>query len=262
MSGFQLSNDAPTAYADFAMHIMAPWTDDLITQGLCKDGNRMLDLACGTGFVADRINQVSKARCEVVGVDVNQAMLDVAKKNTLIEWRLASATELPFEDGSFDVVLCQQGMQFFPDRGGAMKEVARVLKPEGRLSLNVWGALDRQVFHSAFVDGIGIFLGAEAKAALDSAFSLDTVDALRGLASEAGLRNIRIRFEQRTMRHPVAAELAAGFIQATPLAGQFRALPEKKRNAFAEYVGDRLRAYIDDAGLAAPMENHFLTAIR
>jgi len=262
MSGFQLSNDAPTAYSDFAIHIMAPWTDDLIMQGLCKDGNRVLDLACGTGFVADRVNQVSNAKCDVVGVDVNAAMLDVARRNAFIEWHLASAAALPFVDGSFDVVLCQQGLQFFPDRGAAMKEIARVLKPGGRVSLNVWGALHRQVFHSAFVDGISIFLGAEAKATFDTAFSLNTVDSLRGLASEAGLQNIRIRFEQRTMRHPSAAELADGFMRATPLAGHFGALPAEKRNAFAVYVSERLCDYVDDSGLAAPMENHFLTATR
>ena len=187
MSGFQLSNDAPTAYSEFAVHIMAPWTDDLIEQGLCEDGNRVLDLACGTGFVANRVNQVSKSTCNVVGVDINSAMLDVARKNATIEWHLASAASLPFQDGSFDVVLCQQGLQFFPDRGAAMMEIARVLKPGGRISLNVWGPLHRQVFHSAFVDGIGIFLGAEAKATFDSALSLNTADSLRGLARDAGL---------------------------------------------------------------------------
>jgi ubiquinone/menaquinone biosynthesis C-methylase UbiE len=203
---------------------------------------------------------VSKADCKIVGVDVNEAMLNTARKNTLIEWHLGSATELPFVDASFDVVLCQQGLQYFPDRPGAMKEMARVLAPGGRVALNVWGALDRQVFHSAIVDGVGTFFGPEAKTAFDSAFSLNTVDELRGLASGAGLKNIRVRFEHRTMRHPSAAEMAMGFMQATPLAGQFRILSEERRNAFAEHVSERLKGYIDDTGLAAPLENHFLTA--
>jgi ubiquinone/menaquinone biosynthesis C-methylase UbiE len=59
---------------------------------------------------------LSKAECKIVGIDVNEGMLNMARKNTLIEWHLGSATELPFEDGSFDVVLCQQGLQYFPDR--------------------------------------------------------------------------------------------------------------------------------------------------
>jgi ubiquinone/menaquinone biosynthesis C-methylase UbiE len=262
MSGWQLSNDAPTAYTRYAVHIMEPWTDELIREGLCKTGDRVLDVACGTGFVASRVNLVSKAECKIVGVDVNEAMLNTARKNTLIEWHLGSVTELPFVDASFDVVLCQQGLQYFPDRPAAMKEMARVLAPGGRVSLNVWGALDRQVFHSAIVSGVAAFFGAEATTAFDSAFSLNTVDELRGLAGDAGLKNIRVRFDHRTMRHPSAVEMAMGFMQATPLAGQFKSLPEEKRNAFAEYVSERLKGYIDDAGLAAPLENHFLTATR
>jgi len=132
MSGFQLSNDAPTAYSEFAVHIMAPWTDDLIEQGLCEDGNRVLDLACGTGFVANRVNQVSKSTCNVVGVDINSAMLDVVRKNATIEWHLASAASLPFQDGSFDVVLCQQGLQFFPDRGAAPRLSIAAPQPKPR----------------------------------------------------------------------------------------------------------------------------------
>src|ERR1700712_2583622 len=221
MSGWQLSDDAPTAYTRYAAHIMEPWTDELIRDGLCKAGDRVLDVACGTGFVASRVALVSKADCKIVGIDINEAMLNTARKNTLIEWHLGSAMELPFEDASFDVVLCQQGLQYFPDRPGAMREIARVLAPGGRVALNVWGALDRQVFHSAIVDGVGTFFGAEAKTGFDSAFSLNTVEELRGLASDAGMKNIRVRFEHRTMRHPNATEMALGFMQATPLAGQF-----------------------------------------
>ena len=262
MSGWQLSGDAPTAYTRYAYHIVAPWTDDLITQGSCKTGDRVLDIACGTGIVASRVNLVSKAECKIVGIDINEGMLNMARKNTAIEWHLGSATELPFSDGSFDVVLCQQGLQYFPDRAAAMREMARVLVPGGRVSLNVWGAFDRQVFYVALVDGIGKFLGAEAKKAFDLAFSLNTSEELRSLARDAGLKNIKVRFEHRTMRHPSAAEIAAGMMQATPIASQFMALPEDKRNAFAEYVGERLKSYTDDAGLAAPLENHFLTATR
>jgi ubiquinone/menaquinone biosynthesis C-methylase UbiE len=262
MSGWQLSGDAPTAYTRYAAHILAPWTDDLITQAQCRSGDRVLDIACGTGIVANRVNPVSKAECRIVGIDINEGMLNMARRNAGIEWHLGSATELPFNDASFDVVLCQQGLQYFPDRPAAMREMARVLSPGGRVSLNVWGALDRQVFYVALIDGIGTFLGAEAKTAFDLAFSLNTADELRKLAGDAGLRNIHVRFEHRSMRYSNAGEMATGFMQATPIAGKFLALSEAKQRAFAEHVSERLRGYIDDAGVAAPMENHFLTATR
>ena len=72
-------------------------------------------------------------------------------------------TELPFDAGSFDVVLCQQGLQYFPDRPAAMKEMARVLAPGGRIALNVWGALERQPFFVAAIDTIGQFLGEDVR---------------------------------------------------------------------------------------------------
>src|ERR1700712_5804601 len=182
MSGWQLSDDGPTAYTRYAMPIMEPWTDDLIMQGQCKTGDRVLDVACGTGFVASRVNVVSNAECKVVGIDINEAMLNTARKNTSIEWHLGSATKLPFDDGSFDVVLCQQGLQYFPDRPAAMREMARVLVPGGRVSLNVWGPIERQPFHAALVDAVTHILGYEHKAVFDLAFSLNTRQQLHNLA--------------------------------------------------------------------------------
>src|SRR5690348_1294019 len=134
MSGYQLSGDAPSAYARFAGKIMGTWTDQLILSAECQDGDRVLDVACGTGLVASRVNLVSRKLCSVVGIDLNEAMLNVARHNSQIEWHQGNAMELPFEADSFDVVLCQQGLQYVPDRAAAMKEMARVLVPGGRLA--------------------------------------------------------------------------------------------------------------------------------
>src|SRR5215468_726097 len=104
-SGFQLTDDAPTAYSRFALKIVEPWTDDLILAANCRDGDRVLDLACGTGIVASRVNLVSRKFCYVSGLDINEGMLKVARRNTQLEWHQGSATELPFDADSFDVVL-------------------------------------------------------------------------------------------------------------------------------------------------------------
>ena len=262
MSGYQLSGDAPTTYTRFGYKIMEPWTDDLIRSARCRDGDRVLDVACGPGLVANRVNQVSGKLCMVTGIDLNEGMLNIARRNQNIEWHQGSATELPFGEGSFDVVLCQQGLQYFSDRIAAVKEMARVLSPGGRIALNVWGALERQIFHASLVEGIGKFLGAEAKAAFDLAFSLDSADELRKLAAGAGMTDIRVRFETRTMRYPTASGMVTGFMGATPVTAQFLAMPDDKRSAFIAYVAERLWRFADDTGLAAPMENHFLAATK
>jgi SAM-dependent methyltransferase len=160
------------------------------------------------------------------------------------------------------VVLCQQGLQYFPDRTKAMAEMARVLVPGGRLALNVWGALERQPFHAALISAVGTFLGADARATFDPAFSLNTVEELRQLATIAGLGNVRVRFEERTLRYPVTGRLVAGFTGATPVTAQLMALPDDSRQALVARVVETLAGYVVDAGLAAPMENHFLTATK
>jgi ubiquinone/menaquinone biosynthesis C-methylase UbiE len=259
-SGWQLSGDAPTAYVRFALKIMEPWTDDLIRSAGCRDGDRVLDVACGTGIVANRVNLVSGKLCTVTGIDVNEGMLSVARRNPQIEWHQGSATDLPFEPDNFDVVLCQQGLQYVPDRAAAMKEMTRILSPGGRLALNVWGALERQPFQAAMAEAIERFLGAEARAPLALACSLNTAEELRSLAVNAGLQNIRIRFEHRTLRYPAPAGLAAGFIGATPAAAQFAELSADSKQAFIAYVAEKLASYVDDSGMAVPYENHFLTA--
>ena len=262
MSGWQLSGDAPTAYTRFALKILEPWTDDLILAAGCRDGDRVLDVACGTGLIAGRVNLVSRKLCTITGIDINEGMLNVARRTPQIEWHEGSATELPFADGSFDVVLCQQGLQYFPDRAAAMREMARVLVPGGRMALNVWGAMERQPFYVALVDGIATFLGPDSRSAFDLAFSLNTAAELRKLAGGAYLQNAHVRFEHRTMRYPIPAGLVAGFMGATPVAAQFLALSLDRQRAFVDYVVERLAGYVDDAGLALPMENHFLTAFK
>ena len=89
MSGWQVSGDAPSFYQRYAYAIQAPWTDDLILQAGCKNGDRVLDVACGPGLVAGRVNEVSKVTCKITGIDVDEAMLNAARKNPDIEWHLA-----------------------------------------------------------------------------------------------------------------------------------------------------------------------------
>ena len=259
-SGWQLTGDAQAAYTRCGHKVMEPWTDDLILAAGCHDGDRVLDVACGTGIVANRIGLVTGKICSITGIDLNEGMLRIARRNPQIDWRQGSATDLPFEPGSFEVVLCQQGLQFFPDRVAAIREMARVLSPGGRLALNVWGALERQPFHAAVIGAIGTFFGAEARAAFDMAFSLNTANELRRLAIDAGLGKVHIRFEHRTFRYPVPAGLVALYMETTPITAQFAALPEDRRQSFVAGVVEQLAGYLDDDGLAIPMENHFLTA--
>ena len=140
--------------------------------------------------------------------------------------------------------------------------MTRVLAPGGRLSLAVWGPLDRQPFDIVYRDCLRAFFGPEALLPSTLGFSLNTAGELRKLATDAGLSDFQIRFEHRTARYPVMGEFLTGWTQASPNARQFLAIPDEMRDRFIAYLSERLEDYVDDAGIAIPRENHFLIAKR
>jgi ubiquinone/menaquinone biosynthesis C-methylase UbiE len=127
---WQMDATAPELYERYLVPaITSVWANDLLNRISPKRGDSVLDIACGTGVVARLIEQHGQAR-RVVGLDINTAMLAIARaKSSKVEWLEGSALDLPFDANSFDVVLCQLGLQFFPDRLLALKEMVRVLKP-------------------------------------------------------------------------------------------------------------------------------------
>jgi len=140
---WQLSGNAAEFYDRYVRLLMEPWVRCLIDVAALKPAERVLDVACGTGFVARRAAQYVGGDGRVVGVDLNSGMVAAARAasgrdaSTIIEWRTGDAAALPFEKGVFDVVLCQQGVQFFPDRLQALREMRRVLRLGGRLAFTV-----------------------------------------------------------------------------------------------------------------------------
>ena len=132
---FQLAGTTPEAYERYLVPVLfAPCADQLIELAAPGPGERVLDVACGTGIVARRAAARVGAGGALVGLDLNEGMLRVARTvgadvRPTIDWRAANAADLPFGDGEFDIVFCQQGMQFFPDRVVALGEMRRVLVP-------------------------------------------------------------------------------------------------------------------------------------
>ena len=123
--------------------IFASWARALVALAAVQPGERVLDLACGTGLVARAVATQRGGAGPVVGLDRDPGILATARAvagNLPVDWREGDAAALPFANGAFDVVLCQQGLQFFPDKRAALGEVRRVLAPGGRVLLSVWRA--------------------------------------------------------------------------------------------------------------------------
>ena len=146
---YQLDDSAPELYQRYLVPaVTALWAADLLARICLRSGERVLDVACGTGVVARGAAEQVGASGHVAAIDVNAAMLEVARRidppaGAPIAWQQASALDLPYDDGSFDVVLCQLGLQFFPGPGAALGQMRRVLVARGRLGLSVYSAIEQ-----------------------------------------------------------------------------------------------------------------------
>ncbi len=135
----------------------------------------------------------------------------------------------------------------------------RVLAPAGGLALAVWRGVEHQPFYAALTEALERYVSPETAASLRAAFTLAQADELRTLVAGAGFRNIRVRIRSRLTRHPSQGEFVLGYVSGTPMAGAVAALDEATRAAMVEHVCSRLRDYVDDDGMAAPWEAHFVT---
>ena len=150
---FQIPIEAAEAYeATFVPAFFAQWAPILCDAAGIGAGHKVLDVACGTGIVARTAAERAGA-AQVTGVDLNEAMLTVARRvRADIDWRHGDAAALPLADRSFDAVLCQMALMFFPDRIGALREMARVAAPSGTVAVLVPAGLGAQPAYGPFVD--------------------------------------------------------------------------------------------------------------
>ena len=263
---WQVDANAPEAYEQYMVPaLFAPWAQDLLAHAALRSGERVLDVACGTGVAAKLAVTHVGATGRVVGVDLNRGMLDVAGAQTSlnganVEWHEGDANALPFEDAAFDAVLCQQGLQFFPERATALREVNRVLAPSGRFVVSVWRPLSCNPYQRLLGDALEKHIGTEAANGWRAAQSLGDAEELRNFLVEAGFEDVHISIAIVAMRTPSLDTFIPGQIAASPWAGTVAGLNPSAQRAFYENIIAALQPYTDDDGLAVPTESHVAVA--
>jgi ubiquinone/menaquinone biosynthesis C-methylase UbiE len=281
--GFQLDGEGPHAYERYLVPaFFLPCADMLLDLAAAGPGERVLDVACGTGIVARRAGVRVGGAGQVVGVDVNTAMLGVARAvaaggsagsgdsagsggsggSAAIEWRRGDAAALPLPTGVFDVVCCQQGLQFITDQPGALAEMYRVLAPGGRLALAVWRAIDHHLAFAAVVRALDRHVGAEAAAMMHAPFAGPDRDMLRHLLDHAGFGKISIRIGVLTVRFESAREFLRQEVASTPLAALVGAMDTVARDKLIRDLAIMLQSHLDDDGLVFPMQTWLVSAGR
>ncbi len=263
----QVGESAAEAYERRLVPAMfAPWVAKLVDLAGVRPGDRILDVACGTGVVTRLAASRTAGAGRVVGLDINPAMLAVARTllpvaGAPVRWLKASAPEIPLPDAAFDVVLCQQGLQQFPDQPAALTEMRRVLVPGGRLAISVWSQIEDSPGMLALVRALEQHVGVEAADNRRAPFALGDAAQLHGLLAGAGFRDIEIRTLVETARFSSPESLVEAQLTATPLS-TLRALSQETRQAVARDVEGALEAYLYGDELAVPMATHVALAQR
>src|SRR5262245_2079371 len=266
---WQFVGSVPENYERYLVPtIFGPWAVDLIEAAGVRIGERVLDIACGTGIAARTAARRVGSGGTVVGLDVSGPMLETARavargEGLSIEWREGSAMKLPLPDTAFDLVLCQQGLQFFPDRPAALREMRRVLRSGGRLALSVWRPIGGSPGFAVLAEALSHHISAEAGALMTSGpFGLGQPEELRALIAGADFRDISITPAVRTLSYPSPEEFVRRYVAGSALAGPVGAADDRARAALLAEVNARLRSHVDDQGLAFPIESNVTIAWR
>jgi SAM-dependent methyltransferase len=243
--------------------IFARWAPLVADAAGLQAGERVLDLACGTGaltrVVADRVG----AGGRVVGVDLSAGMLARARAGSSgqIELLQGDATALPLPDACFDAVVCQQGFQFFSDKPAALREIRRVLVGGGSLTLAVWRGIEQSPGFRVLQEALARHVSPEN--ATLAPFRWGDGSIIRALVVNAGFQNVQVRAEVKLTRFQSAEHFVRSFAagSSSRIGAVSELTPETIEETVRE-VAERTQHYVDDEGWATPHASNIITAVK
>lgn len=255
----------------FVPAMFLPWASILLSQAAPQSGERVLDVACGTGIVARQAAPLVGGSGQVAALDMNPAMLGVARTRpaplgATITWHEGNAMALPFQDGTFDLVLCQHGLPFFPDRAAALREMHRVLAPNGRTLVIVLQALAKHPVFEALMESVARHLSLPLSAVI-TPFALPDAKELASLFTASGFKNVDILSKSTTVRFPEPERFVPLAVTSSAAAvPAFAQLQAPERAALLETVRADvepvIRIYCDANAVSFPMFAHLVVATR
>ncbi|MEM9562987.1 MAG: methyltransferase domain-containing protein [Actinomycetota bacterium] len=240
----QVVADAAEVYETFFVPaLFSDWPPILLDRAGVTDGNRILDVGCGTGVLARAAVEWVGAAGEVVGVDLNPGMLAVAgRAATEVTWRQGAAEELPFDDDSFDRVLSQFALMFFADRDAGVGEMARVARPGTPVTVATWATLDDTPGYAAMAALLDRLFGPEVASAIEAPYVLGRPDDVTDLLS-THLDGVTVEVVDGTARFPSIDDWVRTDIRGWTLAdvlsdAQFDVLIAEARRDLARFADD------------------------
>src|SRR5437899_832750 len=208
----------PVIFVDFGA--------DIARRVAASGAMRVLEIAAGTGIVTRQLRDLLPTDARLTATDLNPPMLEVARTKfrpgEQVDFRPADATALPFPDNAFDVVVCQFGVMFFPEKDAAYREVHRVLAPGGRYLFSVWDSHRHNPFGRIAHDVAGGFFPAEPPQFYQVPFGFHAIDPIKESLIDAGFSDIRVHVVALEKEILDAASFARGLVYGNPLIDEIR----------------------------------------
>ena len=202
-------------------HIFHDYADDLARRVAALNPKTVLELAAGTGIVTRRLRDALAHDCDLLASDLNPPMLEVAKAkfepDESVRFEQVDATDLGFDDATFDVVSCQFGVMFFPDKDRSYSEVHRVLKPGGAYVFNVWDSWDANPFAQITQEAVEVFFPEDPPGFYKVPFGYHDADEIEASVRRAGFSQVAIEHVPLTSKIPSARNFARGVVFGNPL---------------------------------------------
>lgn len=235
-----------------------PYAADLVDRLTLKENAAVLEVACGTGIVTRQLRNRLPASGRLVATDLNPDMLAFARKKfstgETIEWQQADAQNLPFADDSFDAVVCQFGVMFFPDKELAFKEALRVLRPGGVYLFNVWDAMEENEATGIAVNKIASFFEQDPPTFYQTPFGFHDAEVIQAMLQKAGFRDVKVSRVTLVSRSNSASDAAKGLVEGTPMLVALRERGVTDPSAITAAVADALRSVYGEGKIESSMQ--------
>jgi ubiquinone/menaquinone biosynthesis C-methylase UbiE len=248
----------------FVPAMMGEWAPRAIALVNPKAGERVLDVACGTGALTRLVAKTVGPQGRVVGLDLSTDMIAEARRIIIdpsgtapIEWREGNACALPYKDESFEIVFCEFGLMSIPDRVAALKEMGRVLVPGGRLTASVWGSIQKCPGQLAIRESFERYCGKEEAAIFYRQHVLGDPEAVLSLVDTAGFKEVSVQVVMGMVRLPSPEDLVRSY-------GAMLEIPadENTQKLIIDEVSQVLQPYVGAEGLAYPIEAILASAVK
>jgi SAM-dependent methyltransferase len=238
--------DIPANY-DYGLgpYLFADYGADLARRVASGGPRRVLEIAAGTGIVTRLLRDALPSSAHLLASDLNWPMLAIAREkfgdSEQVEFHQADATALPFTDETFDAVVCQFGLMFFPDKTEAYREAFRVLAPNGRYYFNVWDSFEFNSFARITHEAIGRLVDGEAPAFFTVPFGYHQIDEIKAALIQSGFSDISINVVRVDKTVEDLRRLAEGLIFGNPIVAEIGARGTADAAAIVEAVMTALR---------------------